>query len=397
MTIKGLLTGHGMTIMGQDAVPQAYGDLTALIERLLEMRPLDARGMALVLVLIRDGAGPLYRSGYGIDLRSQLQAAMSALSALPNGSGAPPKALEAVACTAEYRKTKGQGIADAIEPACRARGHRRPHSLRERAGHGRAMGGAGVPSGELSSCAATRQAAVGGGGYVEYRLCLEAPGYWAALMLETGTGRFASGPLPEVAASSHSWSELAPHLHPTPQAGMAAHERVLRGDDLTTDPVAATLPEVLDLPLRLEPWEPKYVVAEYHTDSLEAPPPRLPPLQPRDGTGARQTGPDQVSGAGQTSRRAETDEVSAALEDLVTTWTEESNGRPKLSLSRERRSRPFPLSGRVLLTSSSSRWRGAGGHGVGGCRRRGSWSKTKGRARTLRSMVGAGGAGPARR
>jgi hypothetical protein len=65
--------------MRQDAGLQAYGDLRALIERLLEMRPLDARGMALVLVLIRDGAGPLYRSGNGIDLRSQLRAAISAL------------------------------------------------------------------------------------------------------------------------------------------------------------------------------------------------------------------------------------------------------------------------------------------------------------------------------
>ena len=234
--------------------------------------------------------------------------------------------------------------------------------------------------------------------YIEYRLCLEAPGYWAALMLETGTGRFASGPLPEVAASSHSWSELAPHLHPTPQAGMAAHERVLRGDDLTTDLVAATLPEVLDLPLRLEPWEPKYVVAEYHTDSIEAPPPRLPPLQPRDGTGARQTGPDQVSGAGQTSRRAETDEVSAALEDLVTTWTEESNGRRRSCLCRGERARGrFRSRGARYSHRRTLAWRGAGGHGVGGCRRGGSRSKTRGRARTLRSMVGAGGAGPARR
>ena len=151
--------------------------------------------------------------------------------------------------------------------------------------------------------------------YIEYRLCLEAPGYWAALMLETGTGRFASGPLPEVAACRHSWSELAPHLHPTPQAGMAAHERVLRGEDLRTDPVAAALPEVLDLPLRLEPWEPRYVLADYHTDSIEAPPPRLPPLRPRDAAGTRPTGPDQVSSVAQAHRRPETDEVSAALED----------------------------------------------------------------------------------
>lgn len=31
---------------------------------------------------------------------------------------------------------------------------------------------------------------------------------------------------------------------------MVAHERVVRGDDLTGDSVAAGLPSVLDLPLR---------------------------------------------------------------------------------------------------------------------------------------------------
>ena len=152
-------------------------------------------------------------------------------------------------------------------------------------------------------------------------------------MLESGTGRFAFGPLPEVAASAHTWSELAPHLHPTPQAAMAVHERVVRGDDLTADPVALTLPPVLDLPLRLEAWEPAYVLVEYHADRVEAPPPRLPPFQrstaalPLPGSSPAQPEVKKASGNGRTSRRATTDDVSAALEDLVATWTAESNGR----------------------------------------------------------------------
>ena len=178
--------------------------------------------------------------------------------------------------------------------------------------------------------------------YIEYRLCLEAPGHWGALVLETGTGRFAFGPLPEVAASTHSWAELAPHLHSTPQAAMAAHERVLRGEDLTADPLGATLPEVLEMPLRLEPWEPEYALAEYHPDRMEAPAPGMPALRPvpadvatraRTGrartAGARtgQGGEPRNGGLRSTSGRAEADEVSGALEELVSAWTAESNGR----------------------------------------------------------------------
>jgi hypothetical protein len=172
--------------------------------------------------------------------------------------------------------------------------------------------------------------------HIEYRLCLEAPGTWAAKMLETGTGRFALGPLPEVAASTHTWSQLAPYLHPTPEAAMAVHERVVRGDDLTEDPAAAALPDVLDTPLRLEDWEPSYALADYHTDRMDSPPPRLPALRPvparrasragRAGTATGSTARSR-SGNGSASARGEPDEVSAALEDLVTTWTAESNGR----------------------------------------------------------------------
>ena len=154
--------------------------------------------------------------------------------------------------------------------------------------------------------------------HIEYRLCLEAPGQWGALVLETGVGRFAVGPLPEVAASTHTWAELAPHLHPTPQAAMAAHERVLRGEDLTDDPVGATLPEVLEMPLCLQLWEPDYALAEYHADRMEAPAPRMPALRPVLA---------HNGGAPSSSGRATADEVSGALEDLVGAWTAESNGR----------------------------------------------------------------------
>src|SRR5262245_51350104 len=67
--------------------------------------------------------------------------------------------------------------------------------------------------------------------YVEYRLALEAPGPQAASVLRPGAARFALGPLTEVAASRHTWAELAPHLDTTSIAGAVAQERVLRGED----------------------------------------------------------------------------------------------------------------------------------------------------------------------
>src|SRR5436309_15644255 len=46
--------------------------------------------------------------------------------------------------------------------------------------------------------------------YAEYRLALDAPAPYAALVLVEDAGRFALGPLYEVAASRHTWAELAP-------------------------------------------------------------------------------------------------------------------------------------------------------------------------------------------
>lgn len=168
--------------------------------------------------------------------------------------------------------------------------------------------------------------------HIEYRLALEAPGRWGASVLETGPGRFALGPLPEVAASTHAWAELSPHVHATPQAAMAAHERVVRGEDLTSDPIAAGLPEVLDLPLALQEWEPSYALADYHPDRMEAPPPKLPPLRPVGARSPRKLVMRQTTGRDGhvipgTPSQGGSDEVASALVDLVSTWTEESNGR----------------------------------------------------------------------
>jgi len=112
--------------------------------------------------------------------------------------------------------------------------------------------------------------------HAEYRLALEAPGPWAASVLVEGAGRFALGPLPEVAASTHPWADLAPHVPPGPAAVIAAHERVVRGEDLTG--VELPGPPVLDLPLRLEPWEPDYSLAEYRAHEADFPGPSLPPV-----------------------------------------------------------------------------------------------------------------------
>lgn len=145
---------------------------------------------------------------------------------------------------------------------------------------------------------------------IEHRVALEAPGPWAARVLEPGAGHLGIGPLAEVAASTHTWSELAPHVQPTPIAGLAAHERVVRGE--IVDPATVAVP-VLDLPLRLAEWEPDYPVATYSDHGVDAPRPPLP--LPRDAPIAAP------------ARRLPDDESVRALLDAVRTWTVESNGR----------------------------------------------------------------------
>ncbi|MDQ1436718.1 MAG: hypothetical protein QOK43_347 [Acidimicrobiaceae bacterium] len=145
--------------------------------------------------------------------------------------------------------------------------------------------------------------------YAEYRLALEAPGRWAAhVVAELGTGRFALGPLTEVAACTHTWEELA---GPGPQLALAAHERVVRGEDLRGD---SRVDDVLELPLALQPWEPTYPVAQYTASEAVFPTPPLPHL-----SGSA----DRVM----PNRAIQDDDAVRGLIDLAHTWITASNGR----------------------------------------------------------------------
>jgi hypothetical protein len=147
--------------------------------------------------------------------------------------------------------------------------------------------------------------------HIDYRLALEAPPLYASSVLTPSAGRFAFGPLTEVAASTHTFDELEPYL-PSPQvAGVVAAERVLRGEELTGRPEAH--PEVLELPMHLEAWEPRYAVVTYKSHEIEAPSPDVGAL-----TGEGEAGSGEP---------IDDDDLQRALLDLAATWVTGSSGR----------------------------------------------------------------------
>lgn len=147
--------------------------------------------------------------------------------------------------------------------------------------------------------------------HIDYRLALEAPPAYAASVLTPAAGRFAFGPLTEVAASTHTFDELAPHL-PSPQvAGVVAAERVLRGEVLTGRPEAHA--EVLELPMLLEAWEPRYMLATYKAHEIQAPSPEVAQLT--------------AEGSAADAPPIDDDELHRALLDLAGTWVTDSGGR----------------------------------------------------------------------
>ena len=147
--------------------------------------------------------------------------------------------------------------------------------------------------------------------HIDYRLALEAPGDLAAEVLESHLVRFHPGPLSEVAASTHRWADLAPHIEAPHTKAYVAQERVLRGEDLTGDDGAHL--DVLQLPPVVQEWEPTYALATYKADHVEVAEPWDPKetLRPLEGRSAP---------------ALDEDELTTALTDLVAPWTAESNG-----------------------------------------------------------------------
>lgn len=145
--------------------------------------------------------------------------------------------------------------------------------------------------------------------FAEYRLALDAPGELAGKVVREGAGRFALGPLWEVAASTHRWDEIAPHVDDSRLRTLIAHERLLRGETVT----AALDSHVLEVPLRLEEWEPGYPVAAYRPDRADFPELEWTAL------GWVEL-PDPVA-------RLPGDDALESLAGLVAPWTEQSNGR----------------------------------------------------------------------
>lgn len=153
--------------------------------------------------------------------------------------------------------------------------------------------------------------------HIDHRLALEAPGDYAASVLGSSS-RFALGPLTEVAASTHAWAELADDIDSPQHAAFVAQERVLRGEVLDGDPRAH--PEVLELPLHLEDWEPTYALATYRSNLVEvaeAWTPKAPLVEVV---------------ADPSGRELDEEEIEHALLDLVTPWTNESNGAARATV-----------------------------------------------------------------
>jgi hypothetical protein len=151
--------------------------------------------------------------------------------------------------------------------------------------------------------------------YAEYRLALDAPGSFAGGVVTEKAGRFALGPLWEVAASRLSWTDLSPFLAPGPARALAAHERVVRGEDLSNDDTIDD--HVLEIPLRLMPWEPQYPVAVFKSDSAEFDAPPRPDLRPV-----------VLPPAGV---EIDDDEAIEALIDIGAVWSQQSNGSVRAS------------------------------------------------------------------
>jgi hypothetical protein len=148
-----------------------------------------------------------------------------------------------------------------------------------------------------------------------YRLALWAPAPFAVRALDDTARTFMPGPVSEILAVHHSWQDLEPLLEPGHDRGLCAYERALRGDI-----IAPNEPDILDIPIALQPWEPAYLCVSYNDDGVVEEFPASPQWQEGFDVEGIATTPLDES------------ETIDAFRRMMNAWTSQSNGTADLAI-----------------------------------------------------------------
>jgi hypothetical protein len=148
----------------------------------------------------------------------------------------------------------------------------------------------------------------------EYRLALLAPAEIAVQVVDEEAGRFTMGPLTEVIAQNHQWSELNEFLEPSPTSTYIAYECGIRGQQIDSELFPA-----LESPCTLLSIETKYSLAQYHDNEAKFPTPAIPEMG------------NAIAVPASSANVVHDSEVSTAIQQLVDAWTTQSNGELRIS------------------------------------------------------------------
>ena len=142
-----------------------------------------------------------------------------------------------------------------------------------------------------------------------FRLALWAPAEYAARALDDTARTFMPGPVPEIMAVHHSWDDMVTHLEHGHDRGIFAYERALRGDTIASDE-----PEILDIPIAVQPWEPHYVTATYNVVGIVE---TFPHLSSASDAGLHR---------GCVVEPLDDTDTTDAMRHMLNAWTAQSNG-----------------------------------------------------------------------
>ena len=148
----------------------------------------------------------------------------------------------------------------------------------------------------------------------EYRLALLAPAEIAVQVVDEEAGRFTMGPLTEVIAQNHQWSELSEFLEPSPTSTYIAYECAIRGQKVDSELFPA-----LESPCTLLPIETSYALTEYHDNEAKFPTPAIPEMG------------NAIAIPALSATVIQDHDVSTAFHQLADAWTTQSNGELQMS------------------------------------------------------------------